>query len=119
MLLLAKPMLCALQHRNHLSEKPATTVKSSPHPLQLEKARVQQQRPSTAKNKLIFLTKEVNRTLHAILRNKDSVLKANSSKRVLCEIPDSRGPQERGVLWSLGFGKSLLQSPFEDGHRVH
>ena len=52
--------------------------------------------------------KEVNRTLHAILRNKDSVLRANSSERVLPEIPDPGAPQERGVLWSLGFGKSLL-----------
>ena len=30
-------------------------MKSSPHLLQLEKARVQQQRPNTAKNKFIYL----------------------------------------------------------------
>ena len=39
--------------RSHHNEKPVTATKSSPRLPQLEKARVQQQRPNAAKNKCI------------------------------------------------------------------
>ena len=44
-----EPVLC--NKRSHRNEKPTTATKSSPHSPQLEKARAQQQRSNTAKNK--------------------------------------------------------------------
>ena len=46
-----------------------TTTKSSPRSLELEKAREQQQRPNTAKNKYIFKKKKINKDLLHSTRN--------------------------------------------------
>ena len=50
-------MCCATRETNTV-RSPCPTTKSSPCSLQLEKACTQQQRPITAKNKLIFKKKE-------------------------------------------------------------
>ena len=45
------PRARALQREATAMRSPRTAMKSSPHSLQLEKARAQQQRPNVAKNK--------------------------------------------------------------------
>ena len=50
--------LCSATRKATAMRSLHTTTKSSPHPPQLEKARIQQGRPSTAKNKEILKKKK-------------------------------------------------------------
>ena len=58
-----EPMLC--NKRSHRNEKTNTAVKSRPHSPQLEKACVQQRRPSAAKNKINL--KKINKKITCLV----------------------------------------------------